>query len=535
MTLHDSKTDSRTGPELKLVIKRIQTEVLAGEEPTKLRAVLAQESLMAGAALEDRLELARLAQAAGEIEPALRILEGLARDHSAQAAPWQALLDLLAILGDRGRLATALGAAREAIGEEEYRRRVQEAGRPSAAPADAGAVTAPFESLRSRQEALSRYMGLFSGREDCFARQWANRAEGKSGYVPERRPFGPAELEEHLAGRKTYGIYLLQSDARVRTAVLDADLAAKFRQPKLTADDRRAVLRERHYMMRRIIEASQPAGARPLVEFSGGKGFHFWYFFDPPVAAGDARRFLDRVRGAVAGDLQAFDIEVFPKQDALSGKGLGNLVKLPLGLHRLTGKPSFFIECADRSNDAQLAFLTNVKPVEAGKMEAFLGVSVQAEVIAHPRVAQWAQEFPELFTLERCCPPLGHLIAACQGGQTLSMREEKVLFHTVGFLPRAKTLLHRLLAEQSEYNPHLVDFKISRLRGKPLGCRRIHSLLAFVGDQCRFKRKDDYPHPLLHLGPEAGDGGAKAEKIENLAGAVENLKLAIARVERFMK
>jgi len=86
MTLQETKADSRPGPELKLVIKRIQAEVLAGEEPTKLRAVLAQESLMAGAALEDRLELARLAQAAGEIEPALRILEGLTRDHPAQPA-----------------------------------------------------------------------------------------------------------------------------------------------------------------------------------------------------------------------------------------------------------------------------------------------------------------------------------------------------------------------------------------------------------------------------------------------------------------
>jgi hypothetical protein len=535
MTLQDPKSDSRPGPELKLVIKRIQAEVLAGEEPTKLRAVLAQESLMAGAALDDRLELARLAQAAGEIAAARRMLECLTRDHPAQVGPWQALLDLLTILGDRGKLATALGAARAAIGEEEYRRRVQEAGRPPSVPADAGAATRPFECLRSRQEALSRYMGLFSGREDCFARQWANRAEGKSGYVPERRPFGSAELEEHLAGRKTYGIYLLQSDARVHTAVLDADLGMKFRRPKLTADDRRAVLRERHFMMRRIIEVSGQAGARPLIEFSGGKGFHFWYFFEPPAAAGEARRFLDRVRGSVAGDLQAFDIEVFPKQDALSGKGLGNLVKLPLGLHRLTGKRSFFIECAERSNEAQLAFLSCVKPVDAKKLEAFLGASTAAEVIAYPRVAKWAQEFPELFQLEKCCPPLGHLIAACQAGRTLSVREEKVLFHTVGFLPRAKTLLHRLLAEQSEYNPHLVDFKISRLRGSPLGCRRIHSLLAFAGDQCRFEKKGDYLHPLLHLGPEAGDGGARAEKIESLAGALENLKLAIVQLERFMK
>jgi hypothetical protein len=535
MALHDTTTETKPSPDLKLVIRRIEEEVLGGGEPVKLRAVLARENLWVDAVCEDRLELARLSQAAGEIDSALRILEGVTRDFPSLAAPWLALLDLLAILGERGRLASVLSSARGAIGEEEYQRRARDAGRAPAVPVDADAVTSPFETLRSRQESLARFMGLFSGREDCFARQWANRAEGKSGYVPERRPLSPAELEEHLAGRKTYGIYLLQADARVRTAVLDADLGRKFRQAKLASDDKRAVLRERQYLIRRITEISAQAGARPLVEFSGGKGFHFWYFFDPPVEAAIARRFLESVRGAVTGDLQAFEIEVFPKQDAHSGKGLGNLVKLPLGVHRLSGKRSFFIECADRSNGAQLAFLAGVRQVDPKLLIGFLAASASAEVIAHPRLAKWAEEFPELFALERCCPPLGQIIAAVQGGSELSAREDKVLFQTVGFLPRAKTLLHRLLSAQSDYNPHLVDYKISRLRGKPLGCRRIHSLLSFAGELCRFEQTADYPQPLLHLGQAAGEGDPKAEKVENLAGALESLRLAISQVERFMK
>jgi hypothetical protein len=319
------------------------------------------------------------------------------------------------------------------------------------------------------------------------------------------------------------------------THPLDADLGRKYRQAKLTAEDKRAVQRERQYLIGRICEISAQAGARPLIEFSGGKGFHFWYFFDPPLEAATTRRLLERVRASIAGDLQAFEIEVFPKQDAHSGKGFGNLVKLPLGVHRLSGKRSFFIECADRSNDAQLAFLAGVRPVDPKLLTGYLAASPSAEVISHPRLAKWAKEFPELFTLERCCPPLGPIIAAVQGGSELSAREEKVLFQTVGFLPRAKTLIHRLLSAQSAYKPHLLDYRISRLRGKPLGCRRIHSLLGFAGDLCRFEQPAEYRHPLLHLGQTAGEGDPRAEKVENLAGALENLRLAISQVERFMK
>jgi hypothetical protein len=115
------------------------------------------------------------------------------------------------------------------------------------------------------------------------------------------------------------------------------------------------------------------------------------------------------------------------------------------------------------------------------------------------------------------------------------MREEKILFHTVGFLPRAKTLMHRLLSAQAEYNPHLVDFKLSRVRGKPLGCRRIHSLVNFAGDLCRFERSSEYPHPLLHLTVWDDAQACKAERVDNLAGAIESLKLAINQVERFLK
>jgi len=156
-------------------------------------------------------------------------------------------------------------------------------------------------------------------------------------------------------------------------------------------------------------------------------------------------------------------------------------------------------------------------------------------VVIKPRIRQWGRNFPELAKLEACCPPLGQIIAAGRAGKDLTLREEKVLFQTLGFLPDAKSLIHHLLSSFSEYNPHMVDYKLSRLRGKPLGCKRIHSLMGFSGDMCPFTGHFDYPHPLLHLGTWDPQEEVKAEKVVNLSSALESLKMSISQVERFLK
>jgi hypothetical protein len=47
--------------------------------------------------------------------------------------------------------------------------------------------------------------------------------------------------------------------------------------------------------MSRLPEISEGLGLFPLAEFSGGKGYHFWFFFDPPVPAKQVRNVLAMV------------------------------------------------------------------------------------------------------------------------------------------------------------------------------------------------------------------------------------------------
>ncbi|MBW1722453.1 MAG: DNA primase [Deltaproteobacteria bacterium] len=538
--MREKKIGARKGGkdpiDFRLVTARLEKGIMEGKDPARCLEILSREDVWKKLDVQMQLKWARLAQMGGDVELALKIFTHLNQTSPRKTDAWIEHLELLSILGRKERLAQVLAASRNHIGEEQHRIwRGSYQSETEERDRDIGAALEPFEKLRQREEAVQRYLDLFSGREDCFARQWANRPEGKQGYVPVRRPMAEQDVEEHLSGKKTYGIYLLRADSTVRVAVIDVDVDAKFRKGNLNRDDKDLIRRERAYIFTRIIEMAKESGLMPVSEFSGGKGFHFWFFFEKPVSAGSARRPLERIRQTLEKDLSAFQIEVFPKQDNLSGKGFGNLVKLPLGVHRLTGKRSYFIDCHDRGVEAQLAFLQKIRATDPEKILVPADGIKRGEVLIHPRMKGWADKYPELASLESLCPPLGQVIASCRNGKPLSLREEKILFQTVGFLPRAGSLVHHLLSSVPDYNPHMVDYKLSRLRGSPLGCRRIHSLLSFTGDICPFNRPAAYPHPLLHVDQWKEDAHERSEKVNDLSSALENLKRAIAQTEAFLQ
>ncbi|MFW5936811.1 MAG: CRISPR-associated primase-polymerase type A1 [Desulfosalsimonas sp.] len=538
----DSSAGKTEGADCSLLLDRLEKALIEGRNENACRRQLQDQSHWRHMNREQMIRWAQLSQMAGLFDVTAGVYEQLHEADPGDAQAWELHLELLSFLNRNDDAARVAARAKQFLPSSRYEYwrnlhagpagRAGDAGEPDVESAAAG----PFAQMRQRQEGIERFMALFSGREDAFARQWADKSNDRQGYVPVRRPMEPADVTNHLEGRRTYGIYLLDSDAHASVAVIDADLKTGFRKGGLSKDQARQVKREQAYLFRRIADASREKGpAEPLVEFSGGKGFHFWFFFETPIPAAQAREFARSVIGDISRDLSFFSLEVFPKQGRLTGKGFGNLVKLPLGIHRTTGKRSFFPACTDRSVDAQLLFLKKVKQAGVGDLDHARKKSAAEKVRVHPGHRQWAEQYPELHQLETRCPPMGRIIAACRERQTLTAREEKIVYQTIGFLNRRKTLLHYLLAASPDYNPHQVDYQISRLRGSPLGCKRIHSLLDYTGDYCRFEQTDGYPHPLLHV--EAYDQNqrpAAGEKIRNLSDALDNMRAAIVQVERFL-
>lgn len=529
----DPRSTSRV-PDYALLLNRLELLVTQGRDPDKAAEYLRREAVWKNLPVEQALAWSRLAQSAGLVDLALEVLAWLNRIRPDCEQAWHARLELLHALGRNEQAAQVQAVCPAAAVKNANSFGAVLSGRPGTGIDDA--LETPFVRQRRQNEAVIRYLAFFRGRADCFARQWVDKENQTQGYMPVRRSLEAQDVLEHVQGRKTYGIYLLQEDNRVCLAVIDADLHQRLRGTRISAKDRELFNRERNYLLTRLPELSRELGLPCLTEFSGGKGYHFWFFFAEPVPAALPRLALGRLAKRIASDLSCFTLEVFPKQDQLSGKGLGNLVKLPLGVHRVTGKQSHFPQIADRDPWAQMAALENMERISPDALEqgaAMAGSS--APVLVHPRHQAWAEAYPELALLADRCPALGQIIASCRSSRSLSVREEKIILGSIGFLPRAKILAHHLFQNLPEYNPHLTDYKLSRVRGTPLGCKRIHSLLNMPLDLCAFADVPSYPHPLLHLPDWREDrDGTRAERIENLQAALDNLDAAMRQVKRFL-
>lgn len=520
----------------RLLLHQLKNAAFDQEGDKKAAAILTDNSFRQSLPAEDALTCARIAQMHGQHDTALKIFANLHEQHPELGEAWSEHAAILDLLGKKAELAALRARAGQVLSADRLNRIFPNTAAEKEKKDDTDAwISDPFTRLHRQEEQLVRYMEIFSGRADAFARQWRDNKTGGQGYVPVRRPMQTADIRDHLSGRRTYGIYLMQSENMVSVGVIDIDMISKFRDRKLTAAERHQLRREGIYLLGRLRELGAEKKMSGIAEFSGGKGYHFWYPVRHPVPAKCMRASLYSIVDQLKNDVTCFSMEVFPKQDSLSGKGYGNLVKLPLGIHRQTGKPSWFLDARQREIDEQLAFLAGVKLIDPAVIEK-TAARPSARVMMHPRHEQWAGKYPELAELQTKCSMLGQIIASVRQAKSLNVREEKILLGTLAHLPRSRVLLHHLFSFLPEYNRPLLDYHISKVRGTPLGCKRIHSLMEDGGASlpCHFDKAKGYPHPLLHFENFKDNGLPKAEKIENFQAAVDNLKAAIIEFERFL-
>ena len=140
-------------------------------------------------------------------------------------------------------------------------------------------------------------------------------------YRPVTKPLTPSVLAQHRARKMTVGTYI-NAGTKARTLVFDIDSGVDSQEYKeiLTA-------------LRELGIPERSVGT----EFTGSKGYHVWVVLAQYVEASDLRR-VGRATLALAG----VSCEVNPKQD--EAKNLGNLVKLPGGIHQVTKKTNDFID-----------------------------------------------------------------------------------------------------------------------------------------------------------------------------------------------
>ena len=157
-----------------------------------------------------------------------------------------------------------------------------------------------------------RYKELFVNRDDAYALQ---TPDGR--YRLERKEVTDNVVEDHLLGKITCGLYCIDQEGQIKWACLDAD----------TVDG----IQNLQGVNRRLSALHIPSYVE---ESRNGRG-HLWIFTEP-MAPRPVRTLLRAV--------VEVEVEIFPKQDRISVRGYGSLVRGPLGVHRRTGKRYGFLD-----------------------------------------------------------------------------------------------------------------------------------------------------------------------------------------------
>lgn len=504
---------------------------------------------------------------AGDVEAALRLLRIAAADTESSAEVWYRLGQLLAELGRAEEAWSSLEGAlvREAghlralsqlaeltctEGQEAALKTHCEDARaagvserdirallPRSAPAfdtdsfdsEAGPAEAGIELVPADAD-LIRFMALFSGREDIHARQWWAPARSAGGYAPVHEPLTPASLRRHFLGDDTLGIYVVRVDDTCMFCALDLDIPpsvidAGRADPGLARRASTAMREACVFLRRRLREL----GMDPIVEDSGYKGRHLWIPFDQPVLLKPlhefGQRFLAQAREGF--DTSLVDVEFFPKQAVLRGKGLGNLIKLPLGIHRRSGRRGTLLDEDLKPIHTPFTWLRGfVRTPGATVMAALhhLRTLPAAATAPDPEHGPGESSAPEVLLPAPPAPPpdwteadfeanlaVSHLLHSCpllraivQGileHRVMTRDARLALQHTLGHLPAGLLACNWLVELTQGSTP---DKLVSVLRGSPISCQKLRARFPEkVRDltcACEFPwAPEQYPHPLLHL------------------------------------
>jgi len=383
----------------------------------------------------------------------------------------------------------------------------------------------------------------FQGREGVYARQWVDR-QGRVGYQPVHEPLTLRVLRQHLDGDLTCGVYPVRLDGTVFFAVWDVDINRNVLEKYFRRPDRLTELaRVAHETAVRIAARCRTLGLVPLLEDSGFKGRHVWVFFSAPVEARIVRAVAERIARLepIPSELH---VDVFPRQDTVEPGQLGSLIKLPLGIHRRTGRRCLFLDPEGHALPDPFRALADTPrhPPEAllqAAEQLTVPTPTPQPVSPEERAARELQAAmtppyspeadPEFQTVVTCCPVLGHLVQKAQSEHMLTYDEQLVLVHTLGYLTHGVEIVNAVLGACINVYPQLL--LKSPLRGNPMSCpkirQRIPEVTRRIPCHCPEQTELGYPTPVLFLRMRASTPADAWERVE-----VQAMTEAILRMER---
>jgi superfamily II DNA or RNA helicase len=349
-------------------------------------------------------------------------------------------------------------------------------------PESAPPAPEPESSRFSTAEKMSIFRRLFRGRTDVYPIRWESKTTGKSGYAPacgnewlagvcekprikcgecNNRlliPLSDQVIYEHLAGKRTVGVYPLLPDDTCHF------LAADFDEEQWRED------------AKAFYQSCQELGVPVALEISrSGNGAHAWVFFSGSVSARDARRLGTAIISHTCARTRQLKLEsydrLFPNQDSMPKGGFGNLIALPLQKHPRENGCSVFVDADLRPYRDQWGFLASILPMPAHDLEPII---LRATGNAHPLDVTFIDEEDQKEPWKRSAAVSKKLVGPMPKSLTVTLAN--LIYFEKAELPQS--LANRLIRLAAFQNPEFYKKQAMRFsvwdEPRVIGCAENH-------------------------------------------------------------
>ena len=333
-------------------------------------------------------------------------------------------------------------------------------------------------SRLSTAEKVALFRRLFRGRTDVYPIRWESKTTGKSGYAPacanEWRagvcekprikcsdcgnrlliPMSDSVMYDHLAGKRTVGVYPLLNDDSCYL------LATDFDEAEWKAD------------AQAFVQSCHELGVPVALEISrSGNGAHAWIFYADKVSARDARRLGTAIISHTCSRTRQLKLEsydrLFPNQDTMPKGGFGNLIALPLQKTPRESGCSVFVDDELRPYSDQWAFLASILPMERHDIEPTI---LRATGGVHPLDVTFIDEEDLKEPWKRAAPLTKKLPGTMPKVLTVTM--SNLIYFEKSQLPQS--LANRLIRLAAFQNPEFYKAQAMRFaiwdKPRVIGC-----------------------------------------------------------------
>lgn len=368
---------------------------------------------------------------------------------------------------------------------------------------------------KPNENIIKKFLELFSGREDVFAVQF------EGGYRPVRRPMTSDDVSDHLAGKSTLGVYVLKGDSSVKFGAYDIDFSNQE-----VGIDNVTKLELCKSVTKDLKEKLQYYNIKHVVEYSGNRGYHIWIFLNKTIPAYKLKILLEKIAEQVELP-DGVNVEVFPKQ-AEHGGGLGNLIKVPLGVHRKTNNRCSFVNEDFEEIPKQLEFLLSIEPNNADEIETLYRelydsaedfeskqgtpnkIHRQRNISEKDRVKKILRQ--EIHTeqdrpykiIAKGCHILSQIIDKIEKEAYITEEEERLLVQILSSTQNPKMQTTELLRRTINYSPKRLETLLANTSQMPIACEEIkkeiiNSKIELSLNRCNCKFSTSYNSPIAYI------------------------------------